>query len=427
MRWLASVAAYVLCGATCAWTRAGVGVGATHDGDPDWPKDSYLAVPLKGTIGDEVTAPGVRDALRHAADNKIGHVLLYFETPGGVVADGLAIARVIHDKPEGVKVHAVVEEAYSAAMWPLVECDAVWVLPGGRMGAAVAFRVNPDTGSAEVDRKLIAALATRLGALAEAHGMPSALFKAMVDMKAQVWVQRAIGEKPKITGEKPDAKDVEARCIDDENSVVALDATQAVEFGVATRAPGELRQWSDLAGDKGASGKDGTRFMKAAATKITRERKAYDRALESLRETDKLILEQAKFIKSEAGRAADADPSTLTVRYRESSGTLTPESQLEWKNKSDECLGLWNSVSRAAGELESAVKSFRTKRSALQSAEKKLAKVALWEEDKGAGEGEDEVEAMLEEVSKFASGARETSSKEIERVRKERTRYRIEK
>lgn len=417
MRWLASVAASVICGAV--WAEVGAG--------PEWPKDSYLAVPLKGKIGDDVTAPGVRDALKHAAENKIENVLLYFETPGGVVADGLAIAKVIHDKPAGLKVHAVVEEAYSAAMWPLVECDAVWVLPSARMGAAVAFRINPDTGSAEVDRKLIAALATRLGALAEAHGMPSALFKAMVDMRAEVWIERREGQKPRITGEKSDSKDSEAKRIDDEDSVVALDASQSVEFGVASRAPADVRNWDDLSGGKASPGRDGSRFMKAAATKIARERKAYDRALESLRETDTLIVEQAKFIKSEAGRAADADPSTLTVRYREGSGTLTPESQMEWKKKSDECMGLWNSVAKAAGELDSAVKSFRSRRAALQAAEKKLAKVALWERDDQSSEGEDEVEAMLKDVSAYAVDARGTATKEIERVRKDRARYRIDK
>lgn len=420
MRWLASVAACVMCGVAWAGGWAGGWAG------PDWPKDSYLAVPLKGKIGEEVTAPGVRDALKFARESKIEHVLLYFETPGGVVADGLAIAKVIHEKPDGVKVHAVVEEAYSAAMWPLVECDAVWVVPSGRMGAAVAFKINPDTGSAEVDRKLIAALATRLGAVAEAHGMPSALFKAMVDMQAEVWVLREEGKNARISGEAPEDAERKATLFDDRDSVVALDATQSVEFGLARRAPGEIRSWDDVAIDKANPGKDGSRFMKAAATKISRERKAANRAHESLRDSLRLMVDQTEFIKKEIKRAGKNDPTTIKLYRKEGSAFLTSASAQKWRDKTDECLSIWNGVVTASGDLEKAVQAYRGRREAYADARAKIGKVALWESESDPLDADESVEDILKDYKKFAENAEQVAGQEIERLKKGRNRIRVD-
>lgn len=414
------------------WTRlvACVVIGGTalvaRANGPEWPKESYLAVPLKGKIGDEVTAPGVRDAIRHAAENNIENVLLYFETPGGVVADGLAIAQVIHDKPAGVKVHAVVEEAYSAAMWPLVECDAVWVLPSGRMGAAVAFMINPDTGSAEVDRKLIAALATRLGAVAESHGMPSALFKAMVDMEAEVWVEKVEGGPPKVTNEAPASEENKATRFDDDKSVVALDATQSVEFGVAKRVPGEVRNWAGLALDKANPGRDGSRFMKAAMTKIARERKASQRAHEALKDALRLLVDQKDFIKKEAKRAAKADPSTIKLYYKEDSAFLTASSQQKWRDQTDSCIGIWRSVSTAGDDLDKAIAAYRGRRAAYADSRGKIAKVALWETESDPLDADESVEDILKDYAKLGEDARQTAGQEIARLKKARNRQRVD-
>ncbi|MFO0835968.1 MAG: hypothetical protein U0638_13435 [Phycisphaerales bacterium] len=424
--WTMAAACFVGVGATCLGAARAAGDAVTIGAGPDWPKEAYLAVPLKGEIGNEVTAPGVRDAIKFAADNKIADVMLYFETPGGVVADGLAIAKVIHERPDGVKIHAVVEEAYSAAMWPLVECDAVWVVPSGRMGAAVAFRINPETGSAEVDRKLIAALATRLGAVAEAHGMASALFKAMVDMEAEVWVLRAEGAPPRITSEPPDDAEGKASAFDDRNSVVALDATQSVDFAVAKRTPGEVRSWNDLALDKSAPGKDGSRFMKAAATKISRERKAAERAKEALRESLRVMVDQSDFIKSEVKRAVKNDPTTIKLYRKEGSGFLTAASAQKWRDRTDECLGIWNSIVTACNDLHRAVQAYRERRGAYADARGKIGKVALWESESDPLDADESVEEILDGYRKFADNTRKTADEELARLKKGRSRLRVD-
>src|SRR4051812_5371559 len=57
----------------------------------------YLEVPLKGGIGKEITAPGVRNALKFARAQHATHIVFTLDTPGGRVADARAIGKVLDD------------------------------------------------------------------------------------------------------------------------------------------------------------------------------------------------------------------------------------------------------------------------------------------------------------------------------------------
>lgn len=119
---------------------------------------TYFEVPLKGEVGKEITAPGVRDAIKAAAGKKATCIVFILDTPGGRVADADLIAQVMDRERGGLKYYAIVNKAISAAVWPLSRMDRVFLAPGSATGAAVAFSVSGRSGSAEVDAKMNAAL-----------------------------------------------------------------------------------------------------------------------------------------------------------------------------------------------------------------------------------------------------------------------------
>src|SRR5215468_11222453 len=81
--------------------------------DPKSDVTLYFTVPLKGTFGEEITAPGVRDAIRAAKTKKAAAVVFAFDTPGGRVADAQAIAAVMDKERGELKYYAVITRAIS--------------------------------------------------------------------------------------------------------------------------------------------------------------------------------------------------------------------------------------------------------------------------------------------------------------------------
>lgn len=382
---IASVTAGVLTSGLLA--QAAAGQPATGKRDPALPEPGAqcLYVPLHGSFGKEITGPGMRNALRYAKQQKITQVILDFSTGGGVLADGEAVAGQIRELSEGMTIHAVIREAFSAATWPMIECSHIWVAPDARAGAAVAFIEKEDsTGAVEVDRKFNAALAAKLAARAEAKGLPAPLFRAMVDMEAEVWETKDAKGSPKFFDKKPGDNAVE---IDSKTSVLALTSQQMIDFGIArplptagtdAKPPASKKIPADLA----VFGvlQDGEKGMRDGAAQIQRTNADLERAEKKWKEANQLIADQAKWLVTEVKRAAANDPSTINLYYKQGTRLLTPESQKNWRDQTDQALAIWHGIEKGVSELEATTKGAVTAGRGLTSTFASIGKTRLWED-----------------------------------------------
>ncbi|HYD01704.1 MAG TPA: ATP-dependent Clp protease proteolytic subunit, partial [Phycisphaerales bacterium] len=133
---------------------------------------TYIEIPIKGGFGEEIFASGVQRALTEAKSRKIKHAVFVIDSPGGVVADAMAIEKVMDQFESDITYHCVIVRGISASMAVVSGCRNVFMPAGGATGAAVSFSTNTNTGSAEVDAKMNAAWASQLAARADKHGQP---------------------------------------------------------------------------------------------------------------------------------------------------------------------------------------------------------------------------------------------------------------
>ena len=379
-----------------------------------------LLIPLHGEIGKEVTATGVKAALAFAKRANIQNVVLDFDTPGGSLADGEAIGRQIHEASQGVTVHGCITEAYSAAMWAIVECDDLWVMPDARSGAAVAFKKSKGAGGKvdlEVDRKFNAALAARLAGRAEAHGYPGLVFRAMVEMPAEVWVAKSAAGEVQLFPSKPEGV-AGAYCLDDAKSILALSADQMVELGIAKRVEAGTAKL-EAGATFGTFGKlvDGKRFMVLGATEAKSADAAVERALKAAKDSQQALATQTALVRQMAQRAQEADPARLKVRT-DRSGSITGESRQQWREATDRAVELWREVETSAGNLDAAKQSADATIKSLNDASARAQKVRLIE---GTPEP---VTAPAIPKAVDADSVRQLAESEIARLLQERDRSR---
>jgi hypothetical protein len=327
-------------------------------GDPASNAVRYLAVPLKGAVGQEITARGVRDAIRLARRARVQVVVFVIETDGGRVADAEAIVRVMEEERGELQYISVVSRALSAGIWPLSRSDHIFFEPGATAGAATAYSVS--TGSIAVDAKLNAALAARLASAAESRGQSGCVYRAMVLMEATLHQWRDGDGRVHVSGKAPPAGAIDPVEVVAASAVLALTSKQAAAIGFGVELPS--KDLGAIGGLIGAprwesAGTVGGGPMRAAQREIERRQKEVADAERRLIEAREQVIELARLVPKLASAADKADPGRITVYYREGSGVLTAESQLRWRQQTDEAVARWNDVLAGLSRLKSAERS----------------------------------------------------------------------
>lgn len=324
----------------------------------------YMAVPLKGGVGQEITARGVRDAIRLAKRHRVDAVVFVIETDGGRVADADAIARVMDEERGDLKYYSVVTKAISAGIWPLSRSDQIFFEPGAIAGAATAY--SSSSGRVEVDAKFNAAVAGQLASAAEAReqfagaGGVGDIYRAMVVMDASLYRWRDADGRIRLSGVRPAQVGeavVQAEEIVTRGQVLALTTREAAEIGFAREIPAnDLAAIGRLIGAPNweAIGTTGGGAMVAAAREVARRVTARENAERRIDETRLRIVELAEQTPRLLQAAAAADPSRIRVYYREGTGTLTAESQMRWRQATDEALSRWSDFQSLLERIRSA-------------------------------------------------------------------------
>src|SRR5439155_135348 len=114
--------------------------------------EPYVVLPLRGAIGEDVTADALRAGLDQARAANPKFVILAIDSPGGSIAEMAQMTDLIIDASKDMQIIAYVKSAYSAAAVIAMCCRQVYMKPEGVIGAAVPFRLT-ENGPADVDAK----------------------------------------------------------------------------------------------------------------------------------------------------------------------------------------------------------------------------------------------------------------------------------
>lgn len=237
------------------------------------PRDLYIIIPVHGMIGEETNANGLRNALKLAAKKKIKHIVFTIDSPGGYVYDAVETLKVLKEFDDALTYHALVEEgAISAASVYVAAADNIFVRPDARVGGAVAYSEDNSSGAAEVDAKFNSIWAAEIAARAESKGHPPEIFRAMVVLEAEVWID----EDGKVFPSRPRGS---AKQIDSRSTILTIRAGQMIRVGMAKEFEGkvselgellELENWSEVRtiGSKAMSSSAKARIKLADRLKI---------------------------------------------------------------------------------------------------------------------------------------------------------------
>ena len=299
--------------------------------------ERVLTVPCVGSVGEEITAEGLRDALRRAERQKVSKVILEVDSPGGYVYEANALIEVLRENDEAFEIVTVVTgDALSAATVFLAAADRWVVTPGANIGAATAFSEDSSTGSVDVDAKFNSVWASSLAGLAMENDWSGDLFRAMVERGVTLYAgwTGAEGTPAVFSRNWPEDMDRVKR-IDTDETVLALHSADLVELGLATVVddPGldeiaKLMDWGAVR----TAGRYGITSMARAAK--TRAALASDMA--ELREQLEYHTQQA----------AQTDPRGLRLYFDRDTMLLTGASQRAWSRAAEASLGHWVAAER---------------------------------------------------------------------------------
>jgi hypothetical protein len=254
----------------------------------------------------------------------------------------------------GLQYDALVVRAISAAVWPLSRMDRVFFSPAAAAGAAVAFTHDIKTGQVEVDAKFNAAITAQVAAAAESHGQPGCVYRAMMLKDARLYRWRD-KDGVHLSSESPSGANAEE--IDSENTVLAWTAQQAAESGFGAMAPSSdpaslgpllsATHWTS-AGDLPAQ--VNARWV----AELARDEQKSKDAEEAITTARKSVVEVAKRLIAQMTTARNAEPSKVVELYYHGSGSITPDSQAKWRERTDRAVGEWNTVHALLADLEKA-------------------------------------------------------------------------
>ena len=202
----------------------------------------YLEIPLRGTFGEDIYPKGVGEALLWARENGVTDVVFRIESPGGAVWAAERIVELMNEQRGSMRYHALIERAISASIWPSFACDTISMAPRSGFGGAVAFRMDANTGSAEVDLKMNSIRMAEVVTEAEENGHPGQVVRAMMISDQELYAARPEGEQEwELLGSAPTdtSRYAELEALDTGESILTLTANQAEKFGIAPKLESE--------------------------------------------------------------------------------------------------------------------------------------------------------------------------------------------
>ncbi|HUS45145.1 MAG TPA: NfeD family protein [Phycisphaerae bacterium] len=209
-------------------------------------------VPMTGFIDEALRTSVVRRAKDAVADG-CGLIIFHITSNGGEAGAGLELSRDLERiGREGVRTVAFVDaKAYSAAALTALSCQEIIMTPEASIGDCAPILIGPQ-GVATVEgterEKMESVLRERMESLAEKHGYPPALTRAMVTRRIVVIeaVNKRTGEtryieEDELFGLGPDWE--KGKTVDSADELLTVGSEKAKRYGIAKHvvtSPDEL-------------------------------------------------------------------------------------------------------------------------------------------------------------------------------------------
>jgi hypothetical protein len=312
--------------------------------------DAYLEIPIVGSFGKEVTAPGIEAALTHAKEKGIKNVVLVVDSKGGRQTVGRDVNIALRKFDKAFKYHSVVTQATGVALVAVVWCDTIWVKPGAQIGG---LNIVVDESLGVEPSVVLMNVALNAGDRAKEHGHSPELFRAMIDPSEPVYAWKDASGKPAFGRSLPVDISKDSILLEHaDGKILTLTDKQAVALGFARALEGGvdgIGKALGLAGWKSA-GDEGKKSMVGAT--VAEERKVN----EAKSDREKFLIEQ-NLKRREAAKASTEKFLELANQWNPKAGTystykdggwdgfwggdgydtgrLTPEAKRKWRDRTD--------------------------------------------------------------------------------------------
>jgi membrane-bound serine protease (ClpP class) len=204
----------------------------------------YVALPLYGEVGVEITADALKRAIAEARRHKPQYVILVIDSLGGLVTEKERICEVIRQAPD-VRFIAYVKQAVSAAAVVALACPEIYVAEDSTIGATVAVMPGALGGMKVASEKVQSVVRATDRAVALRAGHSDLWVRGMSesDLELAVVLDGADSERVvEATGE-PDQQVIKRR-----GQVLTLTGREAVEYGLARGTCADVASIKDALG-----------------------------------------------------------------------------------------------------------------------------------------------------------------------------------
>lgn len=295
----------------------------TRDTARDSATPICFVIPIRGTIGLQVTDEVFRKCLNTARAQKVGLVVLLIDSGGGSIPEMEKLIKRLQAYDD-LRIVAYVQKAFSAAAMLAMSCKEIVIAPNGAIGAAVPYLSAPGRAPKNVTAKYESAYRGWCRGQVEKAGHSPLLVDAMVRMDMVLGLVGG-GAGAKLVEGKGD------KVIKRKGQILTLAGKEAVECGLALGLAGTIDQSKKLLGIKGwkvESGRSGRHF------------KAWAEKLKDGARRHNVILEKADDLWD---RAQATNPSAFAYTV-DSGGFFTKAAKRKWRQRSDACTKLLTKV-----------------------------------------------------------------------------------
>lgn len=204
---------------------------------------TFYRVPLTGTVGEQLNAQLLEAAINDAITRNPSVVVLEINSPGGLIREVPKLTRLIDDNRRKVPIVVWVHEAVSAAAITTLAADHIYVKPGGVIGAATAFSIDPKSGMPkDIEEKLASVWRATSRSAAELGGHSTLIAEAMIDANVAIYMSsdgtRRLASSPQ-TG---------YQLIKPAGKLLTMTAQEAVDIGLARGTARDVEELGKLLG-----------------------------------------------------------------------------------------------------------------------------------------------------------------------------------
>ena len=344
-------------------------VVSARDSDPTSfdPDDTlYLEVPIIGEFDKQIVADGVRRSLAYASRYNIKHIVFEVDSVGGNIDVASELQHLLKRYNKKLTFHAIIRQCLGEALVVPNWCDTIHISSGARVGGGGLFTYER---LSNVEGLLVSDVAYHASQVAQEHGRPGLLIRAMIDPAETLAAWQNDDGQIRFGKYLPDSVlDERVIFVDDSETVLTLTTDDVVRLGLSKPFDGSV---DGLGAELGyASWKPesdyGRKAMRQAAERHRKQRAEHAARVErQIKESVNRRAILKRYVERHLKRAHEWEPRLGTYSTYQSTRhvwdgwggskdthRLTRESRKVWRNRTDVTLSALRHARKGAVELK---------------------------------------------------------------------------